>query len=279
MKKIVVLYHSSCPDGFGAAYAAWKKFSNNADYIAVNYDDPPLTDLKNRIIFLLDFSYTGNIIKKLTAENKKVTIIDHHFSRKEDIKMASEWHYGEKNSGAGLTWKILHPGKPTPRLIRHIEDVDLWRFKIPNTKAVIAIIEIIKWTFKDWDKLAKDLENPKKFKEYLSDSKWILKTNEKIKERIVKDADIVEFLDYKTYAVNSPVFNSEIGHMLYEKLPPIGIIWKERHGRKYVSLRSDGTVDVSKLAGKFPGGGGHKESSAFSIPASKKLPWKILNEK
>ena len=33
LKKIVVIYHDQCRDGFGAAYAAWKKFGDDASYI------------------------------------------------------------------------------------------------------------------------------------------------------------------------------------------------------------------------------------------------------
>jgi len=38
--SIFVLYHANCFDGFGAKYAAWRKFGNNAEYIAVNYGQP-----------------------------------------------------------------------------------------------------------------------------------------------------------------------------------------------------------------------------------------------
>ena len=44
----------------------------------------------------------------------------------------------------------------------------------------------------------------------------------------------------------------------------------------HVSLRSDGSVDVSKLAAKFKGGGGHKKSAGFSVDDLSKLPWKII---
>ena len=36
-KNIVVLYHADCLDGFGAAYAAWEKFGDTAEYIPVQY--------------------------------------------------------------------------------------------------------------------------------------------------------------------------------------------------------------------------------------------------
>ena len=41
--NISVLYHADCPDGFGGAYAAWKKFGDTAEYIPVKYGrTPPL---------------------------------------------------------------------------------------------------------------------------------------------------------------------------------------------------------------------------------------------
>ncbi len=39
-KDIVVIYHKHCPDGFGAAYAAWKKFGDAAEYLPASYGDP-----------------------------------------------------------------------------------------------------------------------------------------------------------------------------------------------------------------------------------------------
>lgn len=33
LKEIVIIYHAQCRDGLGSAYAAWKKFGDNASYI------------------------------------------------------------------------------------------------------------------------------------------------------------------------------------------------------------------------------------------------------
>lgn len=41
MMKTYVLYHAHCADGFGAAYAAWLKLGNDAQYVPVKYGDPP----------------------------------------------------------------------------------------------------------------------------------------------------------------------------------------------------------------------------------------------
>ena len=95
-------------------------------------------------------------------------------------------------------------------------------------------------------------------------------------EQLIKDADKAVFNGYKTLVVNSPIWNSEIGHILADKLPPIGIIWFQRNGRICVSLRSNGKVDVSELAKRY-GGGGHKAAAGFDVDAKNGLPWKIVD--
>jgi phosphoesterase RecJ-like protein len=44
-----------------------------------------------------------------------------------------------------------------------------------------------------------------------------------------------------------------------------------------ISLRSDGTVDVSEIAKKY-GGGGHIKAAGFVLDIGASLPWKELNE-
>ena len=57
-KQIIVLYHGDCPDGFGAAFAAWKKFKDAAEYVALSRSDtPPLELVKNKEVYLPDFTF------------------------------------------------------------------------------------------------------------------------------------------------------------------------------------------------------------------------------
>jgi len=53
----------------------------------------------------------------------------------------------------------------------------------------------------------------------------------------------------------------------------IGIVWSRKSGKINVSLRSNGKIDVSKLAFKH-GGGGHKAASGFTLDVEKPFPWK-----
>src|SRR3990167_11323403 len=56
-KEIAVLYHGGCPDGFGGAYAAWKKFGDTAEYIPVKYGNTPPEGLAGREVYIVDFCY------------------------------------------------------------------------------------------------------------------------------------------------------------------------------------------------------------------------------
>lgn len=272
-KDIVVIYHGNCTDGFSGAWAAWKKLGKKAEYIGVQHHTLPPLGLTNKELYFIDFVYPEKIMRKLIKTNKKVTAIDHHVSAEKTIKLTQDYLYSIKHSGAVLAWKYFHPNKPVPRLLKHVEDTDLWKFKLPHTKEIFAYLELFDFAFKTWDKLAKDLENSKKRKQYVEKGRLILRYEEKQVERLVSEnSEKVNFEGHDSLAVNSPVLVSKIGASLVKKKPPIGIIWQQKQGKKIVSLRSNGKTDVAKLAKKY-GGGGHKAASAFAIDASKKLPW------
>ncbi|MFH0712479.1 MAG: DHHA1 domain-containing protein [Candidatus Jorgensenbacteria bacterium] len=276
MKNTVVLYHSNCPDGFGAAWAAWKKFGNRADYIAVNPGILPKKTLKNKEIYVLDNSYPEKIVKKLKRENKSIIIIDHHISARKDVKSASSFVFDLKHSGAVLAWRYFNPKKKVPRFLLHIEDFDLWKFKLPHTREVDILLELIEFNFRAWDTLAREMGNPRRREIKFREAALLGRYKYRLINKIVESAELVSFAGKKTLAVNSPIFSSEIGNLLCRKLPPIGIVWRSENGKITVSLRSNGKADASKIAKRF-GGGGHKASAGFGLSRNAKFPWKSLN--
>jgi len=277
-KDIVVLYHNDCTDGFSSAWAAWKKLGNKADYIGVNPGTAPIGGLKNKEIYMLDLIYPIQYLKKLVDTNKKVVAIDHHVSNQKSFELINDGLFDIHHSGAVLTWKYFHPKIKVPKLLRHVEDMDLWKFEIPKTKEIISYLDMVDFSFEKWTEAVKGLEDKSKRKEYLAKGEFILKYQDRlIGDIITNHAVRVNFFGYKTYAVNSPVFNSQIANTLYKKMPPIGIVWVQgNEGDVHVSLRSGGTVDVSKLAARFEGGGGHKQSAGFTVKDCSKLPWKKI---
>ncbi len=263
-KQIVVLYHSNCSDGFGAAYSAWKKFGSRAEYVAVQHQMPPPKGLTDKEIYSVDFAYPIPITKKLIRENKRVTAIDHHISSKTATLLTEKPLYAVNHSGAVLSWKYFHSGKKVPLLLSYIEDTDIWKFKLPHTKEIFAYLDLFNFDFRVWDKLVREFENPKRRKHWLQAGSIILKNEDRLISRLVaNNKELVRFAGKKIYAINSPLFQSEIGHILSAMKPPIAIVWKEKQGNIFVSLRSDGSVDVSKIAKRF-GGGGHREIGGAS---------------
>lgn len=275
MKDIVIIYHADCPDGFGGAWAAWKKFGDNAEYIPGYYNNTIPEDLEDKEIYFIDFIYPDDIVNKWIERNKRVTAIDHHFSKEKLIKRTRDYSYALDHSGAVLAWKYFHPDKPMPKMLEYIEDRDLYRFKLSHSRAVGVFIDSFPQDFSTWDKLVNSVEDKEKLKNIVEKGEIIVKYEAELVERLINEnARPVNFEGYETLVVNAPhEFASDVGDALCRKKPPIAVIWSEDKDLIGVSLRSDGTVDVSKIAEKF-GGGGHKTSAGFRLSSITSFPWK-----
>lgn len=274
MKSIVVFYHKNCLDGFGSAWAAWRKFGDRAEYIGLEPRRPIVPKIKNKEIYFLDVAPHSSELKNLTLKNKKVVFIDHHISRRDMTGLTTESIFSLNNSAALLSWKYFHPKQKAPALLKFIEDYDLWRFKLKQTREFIAALQTYDFDFKLWSKIALDFEFPKRRQRYFEEGRVVLRMIRKIVEELADGAPEVIFEAKRAIAVNSPIFDSEIGHYIYEKKGvPIGIVWSEENGEINVGLRSNKNVDVSKIAQKF-GGGGHKHAAGFRLKPKIKFPWR-----
>ncbi len=273
MKPIVILYHKNCPDGFGAAWAAWMKFKERAEYIGVEQHAPLPKGLKNKKIFLVDFCYTAPLTEELIRGNKEVVIIDHHITGKSVVESVPGSVFKLNHSGSVLSWKYFHPEKKTPRLLKYIEDVDIWKFKVPRSKEMALSLDLYDYDFKVWSRIASDLEKPERRKKYITEGAVIMKYRKNLIGRILTKAEDATLLGKKVRVVNSPVWASDLGHLLVGGKKTVGVVWSYKKGTIRVSLRSNGEIDVAKMAEKF-GGGGHKAASGFALPIKIKFPWK-----
>ncbi len=274
-KPIVVFYHGNCTDGFTGAWVAWKKFGNKAEYIGYTYDDF-VPNLKGKEIYTIDMTFEDPVLtERLTRNNKHLTSIDHHVSNKERTLATYKPLYALNHSGCTLAWQYFFPQKKVPRFLLLVEDMDLWRQKITGGQDLYNYLDLVDFNFKIYDKIIKDFENSKKRKQILDAGKLLSRyENRMIARHISRYAKLVRFAGHKVYAINSTDDASETGDRLYNLLPPFSIIWREiKDGQVIVSLRGDGSVDTSKIAGKY-GGGGHRNSSGFVLPSLKQLPWK-----
>lgn len=275
---MIVFYHQNCLDGFGSAWAAWKKFKNKADYFALNYQTPFEYLISHNQIYFFDVVPERKVLENLIKQDNKITIIDHHLSTKNllglnkfkniDIKV------NLRNSASVLVWQYFFPKRRVPELLLYVEDMDLWKFKKLNTREILATIDLADMNFQKWDELTKEIQNKKNREKYIQAGRRIVASQDRKITTIIKEAQEVKIGKYKTLMVNSSILVSEIGNALIKKMPPMAIIWFEAGEEKRISLRSNGKVDVSKIAEKY-GGGGHKQAAGFTIKNKDTLPWKI----
>lgn len=272
-KNIIILYHGDCSDGFSGAWAAWKKFGDKAEYVGVQHKNPAPEGLINKEIYLIDFTYKLEQMQKLMVENKRVTSIDHHVTAKPVAKLTQDYSFDNNHSGCVLAWQYFHPKKAVPKFLLFIEDNDIGKWLLKGTEEILAYIRAEEKNFKNWDKLVSEIENAVSRKKILEIGAAIKKfENHTVNGLVENKAEVVEFEGIKALCVNSPNFPTSIGKAIIKKMPPLAIIWNKEPKGSYVSLRSNGITDVSKIAEKY-GGGGHKAAAGFFIKDGEKLPW------
>ncbi len=281
-KDILIIYHKRCPDGFGAAYAAWKKFGDAAEYLEAGYGDPLPEGIDGKDVYILDFSYdeTPEAMQELIARARRVVAIDHHISARAITESAPEHVFDTEHSGATLAWAYFHPEKPVPELLKYIEDFDIFRMALPETRSIATYLIVQRYDFGVWDDMVRAFDAPHTRTAFLATARTYDEFYEKLCAISVEAAKKVRFEGYECYFANSLpsiTMRSRIGNLLYEKLPPIALVVSAHPDGFGVSIRSDGSVDVSALAAKY-GGGGHAGSAGFFVPNGSKLPWEELEQ-
>ena len=275
-KEIAVLYHGGCPDGLGGAYAAWKKFGDAAEYIPAKHGRPAPEGLAGRTLYFIDFCYPQEIMDAIVAEAKSVTVLDHHLGTKEIVENMPEHVFDANRSGATIAWSYFHPGTPVPTLLKYIADGDLYRFELPNARAILSYAytsPLLASSFEDWDVFVAEMENDKERERIIQTGSLFNQYHEHIINNAVRHADLVTFEGYECYLVCATgEFKSDVGHTLVESKPPIALIVSMDASEMQVSLRSDKTVDVAALARKY-GGNGHPAAAAFRVQFGEKVPW------
>lgn len=277
-KKIAVLYHGGCPDGFGGAYAAWKKFGDAAEYIPVKHDRQVPDGLTGRRIFFIDFSYPQEIMNEIVKISLSVTVLDHHLGNKNVVESITDHIFDEKHSGAVIAWNYFHPNIQIPTLLRYVEDGDLYVFKLPDSRAIISYMYAQPFRFDEWDALSAKLEDVNERFVLIERGKAYSEHFAILVEQIANKATLVSFEGFECYmATAADMFTSDVGNRLASIKPPLGIIVNLHGDILNVSLRSDKSVDVSSIARKY-GGNGHPQASAFRMRWGDSLPWTVMEK-
>ncbi len=252
----MVVYHADCPDGFGAAFAAWKRFGVEADYLPMNHGDPP-PNPKGRHVLMADIAFDRDTTQRFAEASASLVVLDHHQSAAADLAGLPYCLFDMDRSGAVMAWQYLHR-EPVPALLQYVQDRDLWRNDLPDSEEVSAALRAQDFDFEIWDTIDVD--------QLRVEGRALLRYQRRMVERIAAHAVPVEILGTVVPAVNSPVLQSELGEVLAAGHPFAGVWWQGSQGLARWSLRSGrGGVDVSQLAARY-GGGGHRSAAGFKGP-------------
>jgi nanoRNase/pAp phosphatase (c-di-AMP/oligoRNAs hydrolase) len=205
---------------------------------------------------------------------EKVVVLDHHKTAQADLEGLEQENPEKFNiifdmarSGAGLAWQFFHPFSDLPDLLAHIQDRDLWQFKLEGTKEIHAALGMYPREFSVWEGLLGKVDSLKK------EGAVLLRKQEMEVEAACRHAKDLDILGYNAIAINSTVHQSEIGNKLCKQHPdhPFAAIYTiHDHEDVRFGLRSIGDFDVSAIAQKF-GGGGHKNAAGFQVSLGKFL--------
>lgn len=262
-----VLYHASCPDGFGAAYAAWLTLGDGPDYLPVQYGQAIPPTRPGAKVYVVDFSYRREELISLAQRSNRVVVLDHHKTARESldglIGPGLSITFDMSKSGAVLAWEHFHPGEPLPRLLAYVQDRDLWRWEMPGSREISAVIASHDQDFVTWDALAFHLESDPG--DLVAEGQSILRAKDKQVSAICGGAWMADVGGYRVPTVNSPLHQSEVGEELCSRYPDssfAAVFFHLGPDEQVWSLRSRNGFDVSEVASHL-GGGGHRAAAGF----------------
>jgi nanoRNase/pAp phosphatase (c-di-AMP/oligoRNAs hydrolase) len=225
-------------------------------------EDPP--HIHQRDVYVVDFSYPRQIMKDMNELARSMVVLDHHISAQRECKDLDFCHFDLNKSGAGLTWDYFHGEKPRPKWIDRVEDRDLWKFNFEDTEVFHAYMSSFPISLKSCDQI-----HNTDFSAMIEDGRSIRRYIDNTVNKLVAESRIISFHGYRVAIANAPYqYASETAGILLDLYQDIdyAVCWFNRKDGKFqYSLRShkSGTVDVSKIAAQF-GGGGHKYAAGYT---------------
>jgi oligoribonuclease NrnB/cAMP/cGMP phosphodiesterase (DHH superfamily) len=293
----MMIYHAHCADGFGAAWAAWKKWGNAVEYVALSYGQA-VPEVLDKHVLIGDFSFKRDQMEVCGPGAASITILDHHRTAEQELqpwrRFADNPHrftlpvvesmiedlrgggypainalFDMDRSGAVMMWEFCHPGEPVPLLLSLIADRDLWRFRFSQTKPFGVWLRCEPFDFERWSDIADGLADVDKQELIFAEAIAMQRFFDKKVVEIAQLSRQGRVAGFDVPVCNCPpMFASEVGHHLLTTNPdaPFAAMYSDQGNARGWSLRSDDLrQDVSAIARRF-GGGGHRNAAGFGSP-------------
>ncbi|KAK4567423.1 hypothetical protein RGQ29_003276 [Quercus rubra] len=320
VKVSAILYHYPCPDGAFAALAAHLYFSAtslpalffpNTVYNPIKPQSLPLHEYEIGDLYLLDFVGPSGFVQQLSSIVDRVVILDHHKTALSETSLLPPDNVSKvidmERSGATIAFdyfkdKLInnnnkhddgHLGvyERVRPLFDYIEDGDLWRWRLLNSKAFSSGLKDLSIEY--------DVRlNPTLFQQLLGLDVESVITQGMLslshKQVLIDDAlnhsyqiALAAGRFGHCLAVDADSISelrSELGHQLATKsrnqnLRGIGaVVYRvpelENDQLLKISLRSVDSEDTTPISQEF-GGGGHQNASSFLLSFAEFEQWKV----
>ncbi len=268
----LVLYHGrSCPDGFGAALAAWLFYGDKAEYVGLDHGDVQSVDdlpaLAGRSVYILDFSFSAEILAAIDERAARLVMLDHHKSAAEKLTgfacRCGVVHFDMDKSGARLAWEFFHPHTAMPALLQYVEDRDIWKWEFPQSGAFLSALDMEAQTFERWREIA--FFTPDQLQAFMARGAAMDEKYKKLCADIAEGAQPLVFNGVEGLMVNAPgMFHSLVGDILSAKTGTFALMWSAGAKGVKAGLRSQRNFDCIALAESM-GGGGHAQACGFKM--------------
>lgn len=273
MKKLCI-YHANCADGFGSAWVVRRTLGEeNVEFYPGKYGEGP-PDCTGRDVIIVDFSYKRDVMMRIAEEASGVLVIDHHKTAAEslvDLPDNTYCYFDMEHSGAMLTWMYYFPDEEPPELLKHIEDRDLWKFKMPSTREIQASLFSYPYDFEVWDDLMDIGTGILVHEGKVLERKHFKDINELLK--VTKRLMLIG--GYEIGVANLPyTMSSDAGHILAQTNPFGACYYDTPTGREFSLRSTDEGVDVSQIALMY-GGGGHRNAAGFKVSFDKATEFEV----
>lgn len=302
----VVIFHWPCNDGIGAAISAW--VANPAlTFIPLQYDTPlkpdELDKIRDKNVLMIDISFKLDRLIEMRKVAKKIVTLDHHDTAMRDLAADTDSFFIMENSGAMLAWHYFHGFEaPAPRLIRLLEDRDLWRWHEREDSEPLHYAILDKHPGPDYATLSQYLDE-ERLQALIEHGKKIvaairelcIKMFDQTKEMSYADRDTTrqynvlcvhvnneEFVstNFPAFKLTTAKYVSEIAEYIYSHAEvDFVMLWHQlADGRYKISFRSNKPdVHVGDIAQQFTaGGGGHKAAGSATVT---RPPLEFLQER
>lgn len=275
----LVIYHGhTCPDGFAAALAAWLFYEGKAEFLGLDHGDvrtlADLPALDGRAVYILDFSFSAEILRGIEERAAKLVLLDHHKSAAEQLTgfacRCGVVHFDMHKSGSHLAWEFFQPKRPLPDLVRFIEDRDIWTWQYPASAGFLAALDMEPFDFAHWAAMA-DFD-AEQIAAFMARGQAMDQKFNKLAADIAQCALPITFNGQQGLMVNAPgVFHSVVGDMLSRQSGSFALLWcVSKEGVVKAGFRSQRDFDCIALA-RSMGGGGHAQACGFKM-GKERLP-------